>query len=139
MTQLSIVPSRLWTPPPLSLLFVYLRLLLPTSLWYLSMSTYAHTIEFPSVPGSFLVFMGTSARFKWPNRPCHFLALSNRTLLELILNSQKLQGTFFLKLIFLAEQFFGISYSLGLSPKWSFSQLFAFRDWQEVRTIVKNK
>ena len=37
-------------------------------------------------------FLATSAWFKWTNRMCHSLALSNFTLLKLILNSWTLQG-----------------------------------------------
>ena len=52
----------------------------------------AHTLHTssssPTVPGAILT---TSAWLKWPNRLCHFSALSSFTLLELILNSKTVQ------------------------------------------------
>ena len=58
------------------------------------MSTHSQLMEFSGVSGSFL---STSDQFKRPNRPCHFRALSNLTLVEFILTSCKLQRIFFLK------------------------------------------
>ena len=78
----------------------------------------AHTLHksssSPTVSGAFLT---TSAWSKWPNRLCHFLALSNFTLLELILNSRTLQGKW-------NKLFSCVSFTRV--PFWSFMQLFPF-------------